>query len=306
MDRTMSTGLTNNWTRESEAIVLGPYTYLESHPGKDIRRLCVDAFNFWLRVPEKSLEIIVKAIAMLHTASLLVDDVEDSATLRRGFPVAHSLYGVAQTINSSNYVYFLALQELSKLNNPVVYTIYTDEMLNLHRGQGLDLYWRDALICPTEDDYIGMVENKTSGLFRLAVKLMQAESDCKTDFVPLANLIGILYQIRDDYLNLQSDQYSKNKGFCEDLTEGKFSFPIIHSISHDKSNQQILNILKQHSTDDTLKEYAVTYMRDVTKSFDYTTKAIAEYEGRIRTELKSLDVRPNPMIEQILKSLCSS
>ncbi|KAK9244112.1 isoprenoid synthase domain-containing protein [Lipomyces tetrasporus] len=302
----MSTDVTTKWTHENEAIVLGPYTYLEAHPGKDIRRLCVDAFNFWLNVPGESLEIIVRAIAMLHTASLLVDDVEDSATLRRGFPVAHSIYGVAQTINSSNYVYFLALQEISKLNNPAVYNIYTDELLNLHRGQGLDLYWRDALICPTEDDYIGMVENKTGGLFRLAVKLMQAESECTTNFVPLANLIGILYQIRDDYMNLQSDQYSKNKGFCEDLTEGKFSFPIIHSIRHDKSNQQILNILKQHSTDDSLKDYAVTYMRDVTKSFDYTTRVIVEYEDRIRKELKRLDVEPNPMIEKILKSLHSS
>ncbi|KAK9312886.1 isoprenoid synthase domain-containing protein [Lipomyces starkeyi] len=302
----MSTDVTSKWTPENEAIVRGPYTYLESHPGKDIRSLCVDAFNYWLHVPGRSLEIIVRAIAMLHTASLLVDDVEDSATLRRGFPVAHSLYGVAQTINSSNYVYFLALQELSKLNNPVVYKIYTDEMLNLHRGQGLDLYWRDALICPTEGDYIAMVENKTGGLFRLAVKLMQAESECKTDFVPLANFIGILYQIRDDYLNLQSDRYSKNKGFCEDLTEGKFSFPIIHSIRHDRSNQQILNILKQHSTDDSLKEYAVAYMRNVTKSFDYTAQAIAEYEGRFRKELKSLNVQPNPLIEKILESLHSS
>ncbi|KAK9320557.1 isoprenoid synthase domain-containing protein [Lipomyces orientalis] len=302
----MPTDVASKWTHENEDIILGPYTYLEAHPGKDIRRLCVDAFNFWLNVPGESLEIIVRAIAMLHTASLLVDDVEDSATLRRGFPVAHSIYGVAQTINSSNYVYFLALQEISKLNNPAVYKIYTDEMLNLHRGQGLDLYWRDALVCPTEADYIGMVENKTGGLFRLAVKLMQAESECTTNFVPLANLIGILYQIRDDYMNLQSDQYSKNKGFCEDLTEGKFSFPIIHSIRQDKSNQQILNILKQHSTDDSLKDYAVTYMRDVTRSFDYTTQVIVEYEDRIRKELKRLDVEPNPMIEKILKSLHSS
>ncbi|KAK9449828.1 isoprenoid synthase domain-containing protein [Limtongia smithiae] len=290
------------WTPESEAIVLGPFNYLESHPGKDLRRVFVDAFNFWLKVPAESVEIITRAIAMLHTASLLVDDVEDSATLRRGLPVAHSIYGVAQTINSSNYVYFLALQELSRLNNPAVYKIYTDELLNLHRGQGMDLYWRDSLVCPTEEEYIAMVENKTGGLFRLAVKLMQAESECKVDFVPLANMIGILYQIRDDYMNLQSDQYTKNKGFCEDLTEGKFSFPIIHSIRHDKSNQQILNILKQHSSDESLKEYAVTYMRDVTHSFDYTNMVKEEYAHKILEELVRLDVETNPMLFKILNN----
>lgn len=109
-----------------------------------------------------------------------MDDVEDSSFLRRGIPVAHSIFGTAQTINSANYVYFCALQELQKLNNPQAINIYTEELLNLHRGQGMDLFWRDTLTCPSEDDYLEMVGNKTGGLFRLAVKLMQAESSSET------------------------------------------------------------------------------------------------------------------------------
>lgn len=107
---------------------------------------------------------------------LRVDDVEDNSLLRRGIPVAHSIFGTAQTINSANYVYFGALQELSKLGNPKAIQIYADELCNLHRGQGMDLFWRDTLTCPSEDDYLEMVGNKTGGLFRLAVQLMQAES----------------------------------------------------------------------------------------------------------------------------------
>jgi geranylgeranyl pyrophosphate synthase len=49
--------------------------------------------------------------------------------------------------------------------------------LRLHRGQGLDLCWRDSLTCPTEEEYLEMVANKTGGLFRLAIKLMQMESE---------------------------------------------------------------------------------------------------------------------------------
>lgn len=107
---------------------------------------------------------------MLHTASLLIDDVEDSSALRRGFPVAHSIFGTAQTINSSNYIYFLALQKVMTLNglntsksknknqNNLV-NIFTEELLNLHRGQGMDLYWRETLNCPTEEEYLDMVMN---------------------------------------------------------------------------------------------------------------------------------------------------
>jgi geranylgeranyl diphosphate synthase type 3 len=109
-----------------------------------------------------------------------IDDVEDNSILRRGIPVAHNIFGTAQTINSANYVYFLALQEVQQLNNPLAMDIYIKEMLNLHRGQGMDLFWRDTLTCPTEDEYLEMVGNKTGGLFRLAVKLMQAESKSVT------------------------------------------------------------------------------------------------------------------------------
>lgn len=105
-----------------------------------------------------------------------VDDVEDSSVLRRGVPVANSIFGTPQVINSANYVYFLALRELSKLSNPKMIEIFTEELLNLHRGQGMDLYWRDSLTCPSEADYLEMVGNKTGGLFRLAIKLMQADS----------------------------------------------------------------------------------------------------------------------------------
>jgi len=105
-----------------------------------------------------------------------VDDVEDSSLLRRGIPVAHAIFGTPQTINSANYVYFRALSLLLSMNNPKLIEIFTEELLNLHRGQGMDLYWRDSLTCPSEADYLEMVGNKTGGLFRLAIKLMQAES----------------------------------------------------------------------------------------------------------------------------------
>jgi geranylgeranyl diphosphate synthase type 3 len=113
---------------------------------------------------------------LLQLTRRSVDDVEDSSILRRGIPVAHSIFGTPQTINSANYVYFRALSLLLSMNNAKLIDIFTEELLNLHRGQGMDLYWRDSLTCPSEADYLEMVGNKTGGLFRLAIKLMQAES----------------------------------------------------------------------------------------------------------------------------------
>ncbi|KAH0293178.1 geranylgeranyl diphosphate synthase 1, partial [Aureobasidium sp. EXF-3399] len=264
---------TTKWPQEKDRILLAPYDYLDGHPGKDIRSLLIGAFNAWLHVPKPSLDIITRVVGMLHTASLLIDDVEDSSVLRRGVPVAHNIFGTAQTINSANYVYFCALRELMKLNNPRAIEIYNDELLNLHRGQGMDLFWRDSLTCPSEHDYLEMVGNKTGGLFRLAIKLMQAESSVPIDCVPLCNTIGLLYQIRDDYKNLSDTIYTQNKGLCEDLTEGKFSFPVIHSIRSDPQNLVLINILKQKPQDEEIKRYAVKYM-EKTGSFAYSRRVL--------------------------------
>ncbi|KAG8626374.1 hypothetical protein KVT40_005319 [Elsinoe batatas] len=278
-----------DWSREKDKILLGPYDYMLGHPGKDIRSQLIASFNVWLRVPDQSLAVITKVVGMLHTASLLVDDVEDNSLLRRGVPVAHNIFGTAQTINSANYVYFVALQELLKLNNPVLLQIYTEELLNLHRGQGMDLFWRDTLTCPSEDDYLEMVGNKTGGLFRLAVKLMQAESKTGIDCVPLVNSIGLIFQILDDYKNLSDDTYTANKGLCEDLTEGKFSFPVIHSIRTEPENLVLINILKQKTKDDEVKRYAMAYM-EKTGSFAYTRKIL---RGLTKRALALLDDMEN-------------
>ncbi|KAF9736833.1 hypothetical protein PMIN06_012828 [Paraphaeosphaeria minitans] len=286
-------GPRRHWSEENESILLGPYDYLVGHPGKDIRSQCIAAFNKWLQVPAERLEVITRVVGMLHTASLLVDDVEDSSVLRRGIPVANSIFGVAQTINSANYVYFLALSDLLALQNPALIQIYSQELLNLHRGQGMELHWRDSLTCPSEPAYLEMVDNKTGGLFRLAIKLMQAESTLQTqiDCAPLVSTIGLLFQILDDHLNLSTtSEYQSLKGMCEDLTEGKFSFPVIHAIHADPSNRVIYNILKQKTEDDEVKRYAVRYLEQK-GSFEYSKGVIDGLRGKAEDLVTEIEAK---------------
>ena len=89
-------------------------------------------------------------------------------------------------------------------------------------------------------------------------------------------------------MNLSSTQYTQNKGLCEDLTEGKFSFPIIHSIRSDPSNLQLLNILKQRSRDDEVKRYAISYM-ERTGSFDYTRRVLKGLTARATSLVDTVD-----------------
>ncbi|WRT66819.1 uncharacterized protein IL334_003782 [Kwoniella shivajii] len=307
---------TPGWSESQERTILEPYTYISKNPGKEFRSKLIEAFNLWLQVPEADLKVVTRVVRMLHNASLLMDDVEDNSELRRGLPVAHTIYGIPQTINTANYVYFLAMQELLQLRtngctdeakgkgkgkDVDVVGLVTEELLELHRGQGLDLFWRDTLTCPTEKEYVDMVLGKAGGLLRLAVKLMMAKSASEADYVPLVNLISVWFQIRDDYMNLQSSEYEANKGFAEDLTEGKFSFPVVHGVRADDRNRQILNILQKKTNSTSLKKHVVDYLRDETKTFVYTKKILIELQRQIEDEIE--DLGGNEPLEKALKSL---
>jgi len=85
-----------------QRILEEPYRYLLEIPGKGVRSHLIKAFNVWLQIDEGQLKAITEIIDMLHTASLLIDDIEDNSKLRRGIPVAHLIYGVPATINCAN------------------------------------------------------------------------------------------------------------------------------------------------------------------------------------------------------------
>ncbi|XP_051775332.1 geranylgeranyl pyrophosphate synthase isoform X1 [Erpetoichthys calabaricus] len=283
-----------------ERILLEPYKYLLQLPGKQVRSKLSQAFNHWLNVPEDKLQVIIEVTEMLHNASLLIDDIEDNSKLRRGFPVAHSIYGIPSVINSANYVYFLGLEKVLTLDHPEAVQVFTRQLLELHRGQGLDIYWRDTYTCPTEQEYKDMVLKKTGGLFGLAVGLMQLFSSDRRDLKPLLNTMGLFFQIRDDYANLLSKEYSENKSFCEDLTEGKFSFPTIHAIWSRPDSTQVQNILRQRTENVDIKRYCVDYLEKI-GSFAYTRQTLEKLEAEAYKQIE--DLGGNPQLEALMQQL---
>ena len=77
-----------------------------------------------------------------------------------------------------------------------------------NRGQGQDILWRDTVNCPTEEQYEQMVIDKTGGLFRLAVGLMRVFATTNQDekYTKLVNDLALYFQIRDDLVNLASEE----------------------------------------------------------------------------------------------------
>ena len=115
-----------------------PCAYLESLPSKVIRNAAIDALETWYNVPERSLTTIRNIINTLHSSSLMyaflrllpvslayfvscrIDDIEDNSLLRRGFPATHTVFGIAQSINSANLLLIKALKAAESLSPAAV------------------------------------------------------------------------------------------------------------------------------------------------------------------------------------------
>nr|A0A1Y1C7Q5.1 RecName: Full=Quiannulatene synthase; Short=QS; AltName: Full=Bifunctional sesterterpene synthase EvQS; AltName: Full=Quiannulatic acid biosynthesis cluster protein EvQS; Includes: RecName: Full=Sesterterpenoid synthase; AltName: Full=Geranylgeranyl diphosphate synthase; Short=GGDP synthase; Short=GGS [Aspergillus stellatus]BAX76657.1 quiannulatene synthase [Aspergillus stellatus] len=261
---------TGNFQRAPEDTVLAPYQYIASLPSKNIRNKFIDALNLWLGVPPLALSSIKRIVEYLHHSSLMLDDIEDNSTLRRGKPCTHMLYGNAQTINAANYAFVSAFAEVQNLQSPSAITIFIREVQNMHRGQSLDLSWKYHTHCPTVDEYMMMVDNKTGAMFRLCVQLMQAESSVPCQKITQSDFItqlGRYFQIRDDYQNLVSSEYTTQKGFCEDLDEGKISLPLIYTIMDSSPEASVVKGIFHHRLREGglplhLKEYILSQMEE--------------------------------------------
>jgi geranylgeranyl diphosphate synthase type 3 len=215
-------------------------------------------------------------------------------------------------------MYIKVLENLVKFGNLNLITVYYEEMLNLHHGQGLEIYYRDRFQCPDEDRYLTIVKQKTGGLLRLSIRWMLIYAKLSADesqsieypdegddtsfhfLVQLAELIGIFFQIRDDYLNLVSKDYHNAKQYCEDITEGKYSFPVIHYFSTASDTKRFLEILKLRTTDVNIKMEAVGLLSQ-NKSLEYTRTKLLTLKNDILRIIE--ENGGNPELEKIINAL---
>lgn len=192
----------------------------------------------------------VPLVEFVHTASLIHDDIEDSADMRRGKPAAHLTYGLDTALNAGSWLYFtafaaiegLAISDSLKLE---LYRTVSAELRRLHLGQAMDIAWhRNNDYIPTRSEYEAMVRCKTGTLACLAAKtgsLIAGASAAQSETLgATAADIGVGFQVLDDVINLSTGNPGKKRG--DDIVEGKKSLPVIlHLEEHPEDLQKIKN-----------------------------------------------------------------
>ena len=191
---------------------------------------------------------------------------------------------------------------------PACLGIFVEEMKGLYVGQSYDLYWTHNTVCPSISEYLKMVDLKTGGLFRMLTRLMVAEGApgaaakvSDTALNPLSCLMGRFFQVRDDYQNLASADYTKKKGLAEDLDEGKYSFTLIHCIQTLEADPDLVGdkmhlrafLMKRRiegKLGDEAKREVLAILRK-TKSLEYTLGVLRELQSELDKEVKSLETK---------------
>jgi geranylgeranyl pyrophosphate synthase len=171
-------------------------------------------------------------------------------------------------------------------------------MINLSMGQAMDIAWHKGIANADsldEKDYLQMCAYKTGTLARMSAKVAAILSGASSDLVDklgrFAESIGVAFQMQDDVLDLTGKEFSAKKGGVgQDITEGKRTLMVIHTIEEatNADKERLIKILKIHTSDQKLRDEAIAIMHKY-KSIDYVKKTAADLiEGTLREASKLL------------------
>lgn len=335
----------------SDFLCLDPVHYLQAaQAGKKIRSKTVHKLAALFHIHDQDLDALVTSIEQYHALSLLLDDIEDDSIMRRKQKCAHLVFGTPWTLNAAYMSSFKILNNVPQLfrkHHSKTQALIIEALVAIHRGQGLDILWRQQKYCPSEKEYLGMIRGKTGVPFNLAAKLFFLHSDDwrltmdrvvtkSAVFAPVRNLmaytlpyvcpsfvtnfvlpsennieetvlevfdkLGLFFQIRDDYVNLTDAKYWKIKGYCDDLHEKQFSFPVIHLVQTRGSRYKDLLALYAKDSEPTKEE--LDEMLDIVTqagSLAYTKRVCQEMKTDILKTLKQLSLTGFTAIVESLK-----
>src|SRR5229473_980958 len=207
--------------------------YLQSGGGKRLRPILVLLCGRLFAESSPGLVRMAAVVEMIHTATLVHDDVIDIAKTRRGRPSVNVVWGNHTSVLAGDWLYMQAFQvALRERSFPVL-----DLLINLTQmmveGELIQLE-RIGKIGVTEADYMELIDRKTASLFSACARLgaisAGAEEAAETRLGDYAWNLGIAFQLIDDVLDFTSREKILGKPVGNDLREGKVTLPLIYAL----------------------------------------------------------------------------
>ena len=180
-------------------------------------------------------------IELIHTATLLHDDVVDASLLRRGHQTANQRWGNEASVLVGDFVYSRAFQMMVDINSLSIMRVLSEATNTIAEGEVQQLIYRHRPET-SEENYLDVIRNKTAKLFEAAARLGSIISKkTKDDENAMANYgrhLGTAFQLIDDVLDYSSSEIELGKSIGDDLSQGNPTLPLLYAMWNSKKDEE--------------------------------------------------------------------
>jgi heptaprenyl diphosphate synthase len=196
---------------------------------------------------------LATAIELLHTATLVHDDLIDNSPVRRGVPTLHSRTSKAATILVGDYLFANAAAICTETQNPRVMRVFGQALMTICDGELRQLFtagfWRQ-----TREEYYQKIEKKTASLLRTASETGAILSGAPEDRIEAlrqyGHHLGMAFQVVDDVLDFAGRESDLGKPIGSDLRQGMMTLPSLRLLELDPTNHALRRIFDDGDTSD--------------------------------------------------------
>jgi octaprenyl-diphosphate synthase len=266
--------------------------YLFQKTGKRIRPalILLSAKALGYRGPDDIL--IAALVELIHTSSLIHDDIIDNAGTRRGKATVHSKWGPNITVLLGDYLYIKSINLSLQCRSPRVTSILTEVSVRMIEGE-IKEYGSSGQLSLEETDYLDIIDKKTAALFsascRLGGILGRAADGSEEALADYGLNLGLCFQLVDDLLDYTGDEDLLGKPVLTDLAEGRITLPLIHALSRDGAGARgrIEGLLKAHKDNRGARREIVDIVQSL-GGLDYAFQKASEYCRKSKNSLATL------------------
>lgn len=226
----------------------------------------------------------------LHAATLLHDDLVDGASIRRGKPVAHSIFGNSTAVLVGDFLLARGLSIAAKTKNIKVIEIIAGITENMSQGE-IHQFLKKERFDLNQNEYMEIIRRKTAvliqGACHVGALLADAPFEHENALSEYGYNVGIAFQMADDLLDYTADTTVLGKAVGADLREGKLTLPVIHAIENApaESRQKIKQIIQ--NKDFSREEFQI--LLEMLKHYggiDYTRKQATEFIEKAKNAIR--------------------
>jgi geranylgeranyl pyrophosphate synthase len=268
--------------------------------GKRVRPILVLLMGAVLGGEQDAMVTLGAAVELLHTATLVHDDLIDGSLLRRGNPTLNANWSSTATVLTGDYIFSRAASLAADLNSPAVLKIFADTLSTVVNGEVRQLFERQSM--STREAYFKRIYDKTASMFVLATKaaaVLSSRGEAEIENARIyGHQLGMAFQIVDDILDFTGDQETVGKPVGSDLRQGIITLPVIRYQELYPDNGAVQLVFESTIEEDRLDEL----IEDIRDSRAISA-AKEEAEAFVERAIQALEELPEGQEREALREL---